>query len=145
MKNTLYLAYGSNLCIEQMAYRCPSATVVGNAILKNRRLIFSGTPGNCHASVVKAKGYSTPVLVWSITAECEKALDRYEGFPIYYRKESVYIQLGTSRRKAMLYVMNERPLGAPNSHYYKIIRDSYQSLNFDMNVLREALKESSGA
>ena len=31
MRNKLYLAYGSNLNLEQMANRCPTAKVVGNS------------------------------------------------------------------------------------------------------------------
>ena len=37
-----YIAYGSNLNLEQMARRCPTAKVVGSTTLKNYRLMFRG-------------------------------------------------------------------------------------------------------
>lgn len=36
----IYLAYGSNMNIEQMAYRCPKAKLLGTAVLENDRLMF---------------------------------------------------------------------------------------------------------
>ena len=33
-KKILYAAYGSNINLEQMAYRCPNSTVAGTAMLK---------------------------------------------------------------------------------------------------------------
>ena len=36
----LYIAYGSNLNLEQMKRRCPTAEVVGTAELRNWRLWF---------------------------------------------------------------------------------------------------------
>ena len=37
-KGRLYIAYGSNLNLEQMKHRCPTAEVVGVAELRNWRL-----------------------------------------------------------------------------------------------------------
>jgi len=39
-KDRLYIAYGSNLNLEQMKRRCPTAEVVGAVELKNWRLWF---------------------------------------------------------------------------------------------------------
>ena len=40
MSRKEYFAYGSNLNFEQMAYRCPEATVVGTAKLDGYELAF---------------------------------------------------------------------------------------------------------
>ena len=40
MSRKEYFAYGSNLNFEQMAYRCPEATVVGTAKLNGYELAF---------------------------------------------------------------------------------------------------------
>ena len=37
-----YIAYGSNLNLKQMAMRCPTAKVVGRAMLKDYQLTFRG-------------------------------------------------------------------------------------------------------
>ena len=47
MKDRYYFAYGSNMNLEQMKYRCPAAEVVENVRLENYRLAFRGrAPGN---------------------------------------------------------------------------------------------------
>ena len=40
MKDRYYFAYGSNMNLEQMKYRCPAAEVVENVRLENYRLAF---------------------------------------------------------------------------------------------------------
>ena len=35
-----YIAYGSNMVKEQMAYRCPGAKLIGTGYLPNHRLAF---------------------------------------------------------------------------------------------------------
>ena len=35
-----YIAYGSNMVEEQMAYRCPNAKLIGTGQLPNHRLEF---------------------------------------------------------------------------------------------------------
>ena len=39
---TLYVAYGSNMNVEQMQHRCPTAKVVTNMFLEGYRLRFMG-------------------------------------------------------------------------------------------------------
>jgi hypothetical protein len=41
----------------------------------------------------KVVGGSVPVLVWELTPADEAMLDRYEGFPFLYRKETVRVRL----------------------------------------------------
>src|SRR5690625_7348414 len=81
MMGKLYIAYGSNLNLEQMANRCPTAKVVGPSEIKGHKLVFRGPHAHAVATVEPCKGESVPVLVWQITSSDEKALDRYEGWP----------------------------------------------------------------
>jgi gamma-glutamylcyclotransferase (GGCT)/AIG2-like uncharacterized protein YtfP len=149
MDNKLYIAYGSNLHIGQMAHRCPTAKAVGVSWLKGRRLLFRGGHGGAVATVEAYKGGSVPVLVWEIAPADEAALDRYEGFPFLYRKETVYIKLDGKRRRAMVYIMNAtshtggyRPLSQPGVGYYTTILEGYKAAGFDTDVLRQATEDS---
>ena len=85
MKNKLYIAYGSNLNLRQMAGRCPNARPVGTAMLG----LSSHSEEWRHW---KVEGAAAPVGIWRITKDCEKALDRYEGYPSLYRKEYLEIE-----------------------------------------------------
>ena len=152
----LYLAYGSNLNIRQMAVRCPSAQVVGSDTLKDYRLLFRGHVYSAVATVEPFEGGLVPVLIWEITPEDEAELDVYEGFPSFYRKETMQTRLNGETHDAMIYIMNVtdtdgriRHLNKPNRYYYDIILEGYRQLTtdmkldgFDINILNEAVENS---
>ena len=144
MSNKLYLAYGSNLNFAQMAQRCPGAKVVGSTELKNYRLLFRGGHAAAVATVEPMKGGSVPVLIWSISLADEAALDRYEGFPFLYRKETVKVRLNGKSSAVMAYIMNEkcRPLDVPGCYYYSVILDGYKDAGFNTNILKKAVRDS---
>ena len=138
-----YLAYGSNLSVEQMAIRCPNAKIVGVAVLKGWKLVF-----RYHATIEPCAGRSVPVLVWEISTRDEKRLDLYEGFPEYYFKRNMGVEMpglnGKKPRKvkAMVYIMSEGPeLQAPSEAYYDIIAEGYERFGFDRGILEAALDE----
>ena len=114
----LYIAYGSNLNIRQMAGRCPTAKVVGSTVMRNWRLVFNGV-----ASIERCKGGKVPVLVWDIQPKDEEALDIYEGWPRLYRKETVRITLNGKQVRAFVYIMNNNRPSPPGSSYYNTIRE----------------------
>lgn len=143
MNSKLYLAYGSNLNLEQMANRCPTAKVVGASQINDRRLLFRGAHVGAVATIEPCKGDNVPVLVWEITPADEAALDRYEGWPFLYRKETVKVKLDGKTVKAMVYIMNDgRPLGQPSCYYYSTILEGYKSAGFDVEILRKATTDS---
>ena len=132
-----YIAYGSNLSQEQMARRCPTAKIVGTTTLKNWRLLFNGP-----ASIERKEGYEVPVLIWKIMPTDEKSLDRYEGYPSYYRKEMLDIEINKSKEKAMVYIMNTHNESIPSDFYYEVLENGYKDFGFDLKILEKALKES---
>jgi gamma-glutamylcyclotransferase (GGCT)/AIG2-like uncharacterized protein YtfP len=140
-KRRLYIAYGSNLNLEQMARRCPTATAIGTATMRNWRLMFRGWRCGAVATVERLRGSSVPVLVWELQPKDEEALDHYEGWPHLYRKEMLRIKLDGRTVSAMIYIMNEdgHPYGLPDSCYTNTIRKGYQSAGFDVDILRIAV------
>ena len=145
-RSKLYIAYGSNLNLEQMRHRCPTAEVVGAAMLRNWRLRFRGGLHSAVATVEQSKGYAVPVLIWQLQPRDELALDRYEGYPTLYRKETLRITVDGKRVYAMIYIMNEagHPYGLPSEYYLDIIRQGYDSTGFDTNILNKAVDDSIG-
>jgi hypothetical protein len=143
MSKIFYLAYGSNLNLEQMANRCPTAKMVGTATLENYQLLFRGGHANAVATIQPKQGGSVPVMLWDITLADEIALDRYEGWPFLYRKEKVRVTLNGKHVTAMVYIMNEgRPLGTPSCYYYNVILQGYRAAEFDVNILKQAVQDS---
>ena len=47
----LYVAYGSNLNIAQMALRCPTAHIYGTGLLNNWELIYRGSMTGSYATI----------------------------------------------------------------------------------------------
>ena len=127
----IYLAYGSNLNKSQMSVRCPDATPMGFILLPNYRLVFKGV-----ADMIPAKGLHCPVGLWEITDKCEKALDRYEGFPSLYRKEYFSNKDDT---EFMAYVMNSHGLGLPPTTYYQGILQGYKDFGINQSYLWDAV------
>ena len=118
----LYIAYGSNMHTGQMAQRCYSAKVLGKGILRGYRMMFRGALSSGVATIERSDGDSLPVLLWEITEDDEKALDRYEGYPHLYRKEMIPVFFDGRKLRAMAYVMNERyPYTVPSRGYESII------------------------
>ena len=146
-KGRLYIAYGSNLNLEQMKRRCPTAEIVGAAELKNWRLWFRGGNHSAGDTIERERGFSVPVLIWRIQPEDEVVLDRYEGWPHLYRKETLRLTVNRKRVYAMVYIMNadRHPYGVPSAGYFDTIREGYTSVNFDTGILYDAVKHSKEA
>lgn len=139
-KQKLYIAYGSNLNLEQMKRRCPDAEVVGSSKLEGYRLYFCGGSYSAVATVEPDEGSSVPILIWRISAKDEVALDRYEGYPHLYRKEWLKVELDGKKLSAMIYIMNTARLskGLPSQSYYHTILEGYNSAGFDIAALDDA-------
>lgn len=146
-KTKLYIAYGSNLNLEQMKHRCPTAEVVGKAVLHNWRLWFRGSNHSAVATIEQEAGCKVPVLVWRISPKDEAALDRYEGWPFLYHKETLRLTVNGKRVYAMVYIMNaaKHPYGTPSMGYLSTINAGYQRAGFDYNILIDAVNRSKEA
>ena len=105
----LYGAYGANLNMSNMEVRCPLAKPILGFHLVDYKLVFNGV-----ADIIKHKGAKVPIGLWKITDKCEKALDKFEGFPYLYKK--IYVKdldIPGARGKCMLYVMRRKGYGVP--------------------------------
>lgn len=140
MERKLYAAYGSNLNIAQMQRRCPKAEFSGTAQIKDYRLVFRGSKTGSYLSIERAEGHCVPIGLWLVTPEDERALDIYEGFPQFYRKEQIQLDDG---RTGFCYVMNEnRPYGIPSPFYMAVCQEGYKDMDFDPSFLKEAFEYS---
>lgn len=127
-----YIAYGSNLNIEQMNRRCKDAKPVGADEIDNYKLVFR----RGYLTIEPAEGFYVPVGVWEISDEDEKALDRYEGYPKFYRKE--YIEL-PYYGKCLVYIMNDGfPEQAPTDGYFTTVYHGYTEFGLDKDPLMKA-------
>lgn len=135
-----YIAYGSNLNLEQMAKRCPTAKVAGRGEIKDYELLFRGHRESAVATVEPKKGASVPVLIWDIGPEDERRLDSYEGYPRLYGKAALEVQTENGCESIMAYTMNEGyDLGIPSMTYLDTITKGYLDAGFDVNILMKSV------
>ena len=149
MADRFYIAYGSNLSREQMAHRTSDAEIVGTAMLKGWRLLFRQ-----YATIEKRKKFYTPVLVWKISEQDEKNLDRYEGFPRFYNKKNLKVAVTSldgedlGEVSAMVYIMTPEAVEArkvkplPSEHYFSILVNGYEEFGFDIKILEKSFGEA---
>ncbi len=145
MKKTYYIAYGSNLNVQQMQMRCPYATALGTAELEDWELLFKGSKTGSYLTIEERNGSKVPVTVWAVTETDEAALDRYEGFPDFYYKREMKVRYKGIRSgkyrtvTAFVYIMHEdRPIGIPTDFYMRTCLKGYETFGFDEDVLLDA-------
>ena len=137
----LYIAYGSNLNLSQMASRCPSANVYAKGTLNNWELVYRGSKTNAHATIILKQNSTIPALIWEIEKSDEVQLDIYEGYPHYYFKKNIMVYINGKRRKAMVYIMNENQApGRPSKQYINTIRQGYIDNDMDLSIFEKSLE-----
>lgn len=107
-EGALYFAYGSNMDLDQMEFRCPDAEVLGNARLEGYHLTFRGRKRKGGvATILPDEGSHVDGVLWKITGKCEESLDWYEGYPNLYGKEVIQVTGADGNAyQAMVYTMN---------------------------------------
>ena len=144
----VYVAYGSNLNMEQMRDRCPTAEFIGTGAIENYELQFKGSLHNAHATIAPKEGSSALVGVWRIKKRDASQLDMNEGYNpkgyCYYNKEQIPVKMDDgSTLIGMVYIKDSRmDFGNPSKNYYDIVRQGYEDCGLDTNVLDHAVNDS---
>lgn len=132
-----YLAYGMNTNIEQMSNRCPAAKSLGIVQLTDHKLAFKTF---CDAE--KKIGAAMSCVLWSITEDCEQALDILEGYPDFYRKKEVTVNFCNRPITAMIYYMTDMyEKSQPSNSYLKAVAEGYLRHHINLDQIYNALDE----
>lgn len=149
MSKRYYIAYGSNMNIPQMRMRCPGARIIGTSVIKDYQLLFKGSKTGSYLTIEPMEGAEVPVVIWEVTETDEKALDRYEGYPNFYYKKEMNLDIKgirtgkVRRRDAFIYIMHEeRELGIPSWYYVNTCLDGYRAFGFNEKYLFDAIRIS---
>ena len=145
-------AYGSNLYEQRMKTRCPSAVAVGTSTINRYRLLFKQSVTGAYATIEQDANCYVPVVIYRVSPEDERRLDRYEGYPDIYYKQGFLLPVRYGKKKLCMtrvqctaYIMREhRLLGEPSEDYFRLIETGYERWGFDPLVLYKALDDSIG-
>ena len=141
-KRKIYIAYGSNMMVDQMVYRCPEASLVGTGYIDGYELLFKGSLTGSYATIEPADGARVPVYIWEITEADERNLDYYEGFPRFYDKHDieVYSDADQATITGMVYIMTPGARsGIPSKEYFNGIMEVYEENGWDAQPMWDGL------
>lgn len=137
-----YIAYGSNINSNWMNGLCNQAKCLGKGYILNARVVYRGKG---YLNLELGVGFGkVPVLIWGIDDNCEKKLDQYEQFPVYYEKRQILVETDNGVVQGMVYLMTEQYENIkcePEEYYVKRVKDGYQQVNFPIELLDEAMDE----
>ena len=141
MNSRLFAAYGAGLNRTEMAKHCPTAKLIGSAVLKNYRLSFRGSKAGALATIEKARGGSVPTLLWEISPQDEAAIDRWIGVPELYRKATIKVRRDGILVDVLIYILNSgKPQNKPSAFYYSTLLEGYKAAGFDAKILKAAVR-----
>ena len=134
-KKKYYLAYGSNLNVDQMSIRCPGAKRISSLYLSGYKLVFRGV-----ADFEKDTNSKLALGLWEISKKHEKTLDRYEGVNSgLYKKILWLIEFKNVQYKALIYKMNSDSIGSPYESYKETINDGFDDFKLNKKYLEDSL------
>ncbi|HJN90785.1 MAG TPA: gamma-glutamylcyclotransferase family protein [Verrucomicrobiota bacterium] len=117
--NTIYFAYGSNMCSAQMAERCPGGQALGQAELHGWQFLINI---RTYATIEAKLGTVTYGVLWSLTSEDITTLDHYESVAEgMYVKTNLIIQQAGEPMEALVYIDPVCEPGQPKPAYLQTI------------------------
>ena len=130
-----YFAYGSNLHHLQMNKRCPKCCYIKKFVLNNFELVFRNKGG--WADIQKKNNKKVYGGLYIISKFAESRLDKYEDYPIVYKK--MYFKY--KGKKVMTYTMVKKTkLVPPTTRYLNIIKQGYKDCKLNTKSLKVALQ-----
>lgn len=109
-----YFAYGSNLCVRQMAQRCPDATNPRPASLADHDWLINQRGV---ATVEPLTGTRAHGVLWRLSDQDLATLDGAEGVPERYRRDRLTVHTNDGPCDAWVYIDPRVETGAPRPGY----------------------------
>ena len=129
-----YFAYGSNLHHLQMKKRCPKCRYLKKFVLNNFQLTFRNKGG--WADIERKNNKKVYGAIYIISKYAENKLDKYEDYPIVYKK--IYFKY--KGNNVMTYTMvRKTKLVPPTTRYLNIIKQGYKDCKINIKSLNIAL------
>lgn len=115
-----YFAYGSNLCVRQMAQRCPEAADPRPAVLSDHDWLINQRGV---ATVEPCAGNQVHGVLWQISDGDLATLDSAEGVPVRYRRDRLTVHTNGGPSPAWVYIDHRVTPGPPRPGYLPKVID----------------------
>lgn len=139
----LMFSYGMNTNQTLMKLRCKEATVLGAGTLAGHKLHF-----RYHCDIVRTDDLRNQVhgLVWQIHKDDLEIIDAIEGYPEYYTRERVYVNVPRENGIRSMFgcwayhMNNQIGVEPPDEQYLKLVMEGYEQNNLPTKQLIDALE-----
>ena len=115
-----YFAYGSNLCVRQMALRCPDAGDPRPAVLPDHDWLINQRGV---ATLEPFAGSKVHGVLWQVSNHDLATLDSAEGVPVRYRRDRLTVHTDEGLAPAWVYIDHRVTPGPPRPGYLPRIID----------------------
>ncbi|MGA7050469.1 MAG: poly-gamma-glutamate hydrolase family protein [Mycobacterium sp.] len=115
-----YFAYGSNLCVRQMAQRCPDAADPRLAVLSDHDWLINERGV---ATVEPLAGSQVHGVLWQVSEHDLATLDSAEGVPVRYRRDRLTVHTDDGLSPAWVYIDHRVTPGPPRPGYLPRVID----------------------
>ena len=130
-----YFAYGMNTNLDEMARRCPTATCIGPAWINDYEFVF-----RTHADIVESPGSICYGVLWDIAKADLRALDMLEGYPYYYTRFRVRVNVDNHFVYAITYQMNDQSyMQEPGRGYLDLVSEGYRQNGVPAAQIKNAI------
>lgn len=107
--NIINFAYGSNMLLSRIEERVGTVKRLGVYKLTDWKLVFNAGFG-AYANIERSKGSFVEGIMYSLTPYQVLVLDRYENYPLCYRKNHFILP---DKREFFAYVANPNYISNP--------------------------------
>lgn len=139
-----YFAYGSNMNHKQMKERCPSAKFITKAKLNGYKFVYDGYSSSrkcAVANIVKLDKNIVEGGLFKINECCLQSLDRYEGYPDFYDRQTVEVEGDDGNfYNAIVYLREPQQLGKPSKAYENVILEGATDCGLSQDYIQNVLK-----
>ena len=115
-----YFAYGSNLCVQQMARRCPDAVDPRPATLPDHGWLINERGV---ATIEPFAGSRVHGVIWDVSDHDLDTLDSAEGVPVRYRRDRLTVHSDDGASDVWVYIDHRVEPGPPRPGYLERIID----------------------
>ena len=129
MERFLYFAYGSNMDLEQMRFRCPGEyDLLGIGKLEHWRFLINSRG---YANIFPEQDATVFGLVFNLTPNALSSLDRYEGYPQLYTRRELPVIFADQMIEPWVYLdINNIDMGRPRPGYLERVTESAKRFAF---------------
>lgn len=132
-----YLAYGSNLNIKEMSFRCPNSMIIDKGLLSGYKLCFKK-----YLTIEKDDLSCVPIAIYKVSNSDKIRLDKYESYPDFYHIKDINVVIDGKQYKCFTYIMNDGYKHMlPTFEYFKRCIVGYIEYGFNIRYLEKALED----